>query len=222
LARIVGGGGKPGTNTVGRPGFKQLATPLGGFRRKVGITRLLRQNVNRLMVRDPAKNQEAGRPVLTKATLTTAMAGANNDLKFTSKQRGTDANNIRVRIVVAGANTALSVSVSTNDITVNSATNGSSVATSTAAQVKAAIEASTPAKALVDVAFASGNDGSGVVAAFAFTALTGGKEPAFEGTDVNPNPTIVKQSAESRRNLKLGRGGEKVVDTSANRRLRKR
>src|SRR5689334_14789364 len=86
------------------------------------------------------------------AEVTIDPSGTNNALVYTSKASSVDANNIRVRYVVSGNNTALSVSVSTNDITVNVATDGSGNPTSTAAQVKAAVEASTPAAALVTVA----------------------------------------------------------------------
>jgi len=106
------------------------------------------------------------------ASLTTALAGANNDLTYTAKDVG--ASSITVRYVVAGASTPLSVSVSGSDITVNVATNGSSAATSTAAQVKTAVDGNGPASALVSVANASGNDGTGVVTALGVTALTGG------------------------------------------------
>lgn len=109
---------------------------------------------------------------LTAATLTTALAGANNDLSYTAKTAGASA--ITVRYVVAGASTPLTVSVSGSDITVNVATNGSSAATSTATQVKTAIDGNGPASALVSVANAAGNDGTGVVAAMGATALTGG------------------------------------------------
>ena len=108
------------------------------------------------------------------AALTTACSGSNNDLVYTARERGTNSNSIHVRYVVSGASTALSVSVSGNDITVTVATDGSSAATSTAAQVAAAIEASTPANALVSVANAASNNGTGVVAAFSYTALSGG------------------------------------------------
>lgn len=109
------------------------------------------------------------------AKLTTAMAGTNNDITFVAKTIGTSGNNVRVRIVVAGVSTALSVSVATNDITINSATSAGSAATSTAAQVIAAVQASVPAMALLaSVANAPGNDGTGVVAALAFTNLAGG------------------------------------------------
>lgn len=110
------------------------------------------------------------------ATLTTALSGSNNDLVYTAATRGAAGNSIRVRYVVAGNNTALSVSVSTLDITVNVATDGSAAATSTADDVKAAIEASTSASALVTVADAASNDGSGVVAALAYTNLSAGTD----------------------------------------------
>lgn len=121
----------------------------------------------------------AGRPRLRPApkggSLTTALTGTNNDLTFTTQDwRGASSNSIRIRYVVAGANTPLSVSVSGTDITVNIATNGSSVATSTAAQVRNAVNAYGPARDLVLASNAAGNDGTGVVTAMAFTALSGG------------------------------------------------
>lgn len=110
------------------------------------------------------------------ASLTTALTGTNNDLTYKANLRGAAGNSIRVRYVVAGASTPLTVAVSGNDITVNVATNGSSAATSTAAQIAAAIVASTPASRLVSVTNATGNDGTGVVIALAYTNLTGGAD----------------------------------------------
>jgi hypothetical protein len=111
----------------------------------------------------------------TVATLTTTLTGTNNDLKYTSKAASASGNSIRVRYVDPGGNNAaLGVTVSTNDITVNLATDGSGAITSTAAQVKTAVDGSAPAAALVSVANATGNDGTGVVTALAFTALSGG------------------------------------------------
>lgn len=113
------------------------------------------------------------------ASVTTALTGSNNDLKFTHKSsaaRYAAGNSVRVRYVVAGNSTPLTVSVSDNDITVNVATDSGGAATSTAAQVKAAIDASTPAAALVSVANAAGNDGTGVVTALAYTSLAGGQD----------------------------------------------
>lgn len=112
------------------------------------------------------------------ATLTTALAGANDDLTYTAKAGPPDyaaGNSVRVRYVVAGASTPLTVSVAGNDITVNVATTAGSVASSTALQVRDAVNASVPASALVTAALATGNDGSGVVSALAFTTLAGGK-----------------------------------------------
>ena len=87
--------------------------------------------------------------------------------------RGAPGNSTRVAHVTAGANTPLSVTVSGRDITVNLATNGSSVATSTAAQVAAAVNASTAVSNLDVVASLPGTGASTAVAA-AMANLTGG------------------------------------------------
>lgn len=109
------------------------------------------------------------------ASLTTALTGTNNDLVFTAVATGPDGNNIRVRYVAPGtASQALSVVVSGSDVTVNLATNGSSVVTSTATLVRNAVNASVPAQALLTAANAAGNDGTGVVTALAYTNLSGG------------------------------------------------
>lgn len=113
------------------------------------------------------------------ATLTTALAGANNDMTYTADVAGSGGNAITVAYVVAGLNTALSVGVVGNAITVNVATDGAGAATSTAAQVKTAVDASAPASALISVANAGGDSGAGVVTAMAATALTGGVTNSF-------------------------------------------
>jgi hypothetical protein len=102
--------------------------------------------------------------------LTTALAGNNNDLTFLG------VSSTLPTIVYANpgtANAALSVGVAGATITVNLATDAGSAITSTAAQVKAAIDASGPASALVSTALAAGNDGTGVVTAMAATPLAG-------------------------------------------------
>lgn len=124
------------------------------------------------------------------ATLTTALTGTNNDLVFTAKDDGAEGNDITVRYVVAGANTPLTVSVSGRAITVNVATDGSSAATSTAAQVKTAVDASTAASALVSVANAGGNDGTGVVTALTATALSGGTDASSIFVDITSTTTV--------------------------------
>ncbi len=109
------------------------------------------------------------------ATFTTSLTGTNNDLTYTAKSASASGNTITLTYVVAGANTPLTVSVTDSAITVNVATNGSSAATSTAAQVKTAVDGSAPASALVSVANATGNDGTGVVTAMSVQTLAGGR-----------------------------------------------
>lgn len=94
------------------------------------------------------------------------------DITYTAKSPGTGGNAITVTYVVAGNNTALSVGVVSNAITVNLATNGGGAATSTAAQVAAAVNASGAASALVG-AVVTGNQNT-VQAAQAATNLAGG------------------------------------------------
>lgn len=153
----------------GRPGFRPRVP--GVARGKKAVTRLIKRDPSRGITQeffDTIPMPSVG------AELRTAMAGANNDLWFRSKQKGEAGNSTRVRIVVAGTSTALSVSVSGSDITINSATDGAGAATSTATQVAAAVEASGPASALVKTDVLPGDTGAGVVAAFAFTNLAGG------------------------------------------------
>jgi len=111
------------------------------------------------------------------AYLETNLTGNNNDLKFTAKYVGSYYHAITVRYVVSGTNTALSVSVSGNAITVNVATDGSGVATSTASEILTAVNASAAAMALLTtVALKTGNDGTGVVTAMSATALASGTD----------------------------------------------
>lgn len=108
-----------------------------------------------------------------RATLTTALSGANNDVTLISRKPKAVGNSTRFRIVVSGASTAASVSVSGADITFNSATSAGSAATSTAAQMITMLKANAAASALVWPQRAPGNDGTGVVAALAYTNLAG-------------------------------------------------
>lgn len=108
-----------------------------------------------------------------RATLTTALTGANNDMTFIAKTPGTAGNSVRVRVVVAGNNTPLGVTVAGNDITVNAATSGAAASLSTAADVVRAMNFTPAAQALCWAQLAPGNDGTGVVPALAFTSLAG-------------------------------------------------
>ena len=110
-----------------------------------------------------------------KATLSTDLAGNDNDLKFTAKLKGHFGNTIKVAYVDPdAANAKLAVTVSGTTIAVSLATDANKAITSTAANVKAAIEAVPAAAALVTVANVAANSGAGVVAAMAATALANG------------------------------------------------
>ena len=133
----------------------------------------------------------------TKATYTPDTGIPNANLTYTAVAIGPAGNNVRVRYNIAGASQALSVTVAGNDISVNLATNGSSVPTSTAAQIKTAVEASAPASALVTVANAASNDGTGVPGdAIPYVNLGGGTDGGATASQVTvapaatPNPGV--------------------------------
>lgn len=107
------------------------------------------------------------------ASLTTDLTGANNDLVFTAKSAGISGNKISVTYVDPGEETAEeSVSVSGLDIVVTLRSVSDTL--STAAEVTAAIEGSDAADALVGVADAAANNGTGEVTAMEKAYLTGG------------------------------------------------
>lgn len=115
-----------------------------------------------------------------KATLLTGVVGSNNALTWTSKLTGILGNDISVKLVNPGINSAsLSVSVDGTDIVVSLATNGSDAITTTATQLKTAIEANAAANALVGLANTGASTGAGVVAAVRRTQLSGGINEAF-------------------------------------------
>ena len=111
----------------------------------------------------------------TKATLTTAMAGADNDLTFTAKNADYGGNAVRVAFVNPGGTLTRNIVVAGNDITVNLATTAGAIAgTETATSIAASVNADPAASLLVSAAVKVGDTGAGVVAAFALTNLTGG------------------------------------------------
>lgn len=123
----------------------------------------------------------AGVPAASaRATLARNPAGDDNALAFTAVRYGAYGNDIYIAYLDPGAaSQALSVSVAGKVISVNLATNGGSAITSTAALIKAAIEASAAAAALVTCTINTGDtgsadDGTGVVTALASAAMTGG------------------------------------------------
>jgi len=117
------------------------------------------------------------------ATLSTNLTGTNNDLDYTAVTAGSGGNSITIAYVNPGVETATeSVSVSVKAITVTLRSVSSVL--STATQVKAAIDASAAAAALVTVANKAANDGTGAVIALTATALTGGSSTLSTATQV--------------------------------------
>jgi len=109
-----------------------------------------------------------------KASLTTALAGANNDLVFTAKKGGTWGNSIQVEYIDPGGTTAtLSVVVSGFLITVNLARVASAIST-IASDISTAIAASRDASDMVTVANSGADTGAGLVIALSATNLSGG------------------------------------------------
>ncbi|HWT40062.1 MAG TPA: hypothetical protein VN081_02220 [Dongiaceae bacterium] len=120
----------------------------------------------------------------TPATYTTALAGTNEDLVFTAVQkgyltnpaRGVLGNGVTVAYVNNGASKPLLVTVSGLAITVQLATNSSSVITSTGSQVMAAINSTDAVKPLITASLAAGNTGAGLVTVMTAKSLTGGAD----------------------------------------------
>jgi flagellin len=121
-----------------------------------------------------------GTGVLAAAAATNLTGGTNNNLVFTDARQDAGASDTAISITyaVAGASTALSATVNGSNITFNLATDAAGVATTTAAQLTAAITGGAgtfaAAKQLVSAANASGNDGSGVLAATTAASTSGG------------------------------------------------
>lgn len=127
----------------------------------------------------------AGAPVnAAQASVAINPTGDDNGLTFTARAYGTEGNGITVAYVDPGGTTAaLSVSVYRQAIAVSLARAANAI-TTTAAQVKAAIEAHGVANELVAVAIdatdtGAGDDGSGIVTAIAATALENGAGTAI-------------------------------------------
>lgn len=106
---------------------------------------------------------------------------SNGALKFTAPENsGASGNDVSVRCIKPSTNNAsLTVSVTGKEILISLATDGSSVATSTAIQVRDAVNASTAASALASAALNTGSSGASLYAVHAATALTGGVDATF-------------------------------------------
>ncbi len=117
------------------------------------------------------------------ASRTTAIAGDNNDLVFTSKLAGSYGNNIIIEYQHNGNDKPAAVWVektylghgyTTFKIIHQLATNASGVVSTVASNVMTNINGHAEAKNLVVVTLAAGNSGAGLVAALAPVALIGG------------------------------------------------
>lgn len=107
------------------------------------------------------------------ASLTTALAGGDNDMVYTAVATGPGGNAITVEYIDPGADGAISVAVNGTVIAVTLAY-GLGAVTSAAADVKLAIDDTPAAAALVTVANAAADTGAGLVTAMAATPLAGG------------------------------------------------
>lgn len=119
-----------------------------------------------------------------KAKLTTDLEGEKNDLVYTSKLHGALGNDITIEYHdPEEAEQELSIDITLYAIKINLATDENGAITTTAEDIKNAIEEHDDAKEIVEVNYAPGNDGSGVVTAMAATPLSGGITSAIVGGD---------------------------------------
>lgn len=137
-----------------------------------------------------------------KASLQIGVVGSNNALTLTSKLAGELGNSSSLTLVKpATSSAALSVSVSGRDVTVSLATDGAGAITTTATQLKTAIEANPSAHALFTVTNTGASTGAGVLAALRRATLAGGLD------DVFPLNTPVLVPGDAAMAAKLGTAG---------------
>jgi phage tail sheath protein FI len=126
---------------------------------------------------------------------------ANAALRYIAKpEQGATANAITIEAVNPGTNNAaLAVAVTGSAITISLATGGTGLATSTASQVLAAINAFPAASALIIAELAPTSTGASVYAAHAATPLTGGADASFP-LDVPvlvTSPSMIEKAGEN-------------------------
>lgn len=110
-----------------------------------------------------------------KATLTTAMTGANNDIVLTALAPGDEGTAVSLTLVdPAGNSAALAITVTGKAISVALATGEAGAITTTGAALIAAINADTNAKKLVVASAPAGDTGESAVTALAKTVLVSG------------------------------------------------
>lgn len=138
-----------------------------------------------------------------KASLATGSIPSNNALTWAAKLYGALGNDISVHLKDPGANNAtLSIAVSGKAIVASLATGSTGAITTTAAQLKTAIEANTAANALVGVTHTGASTGAGVLAAsYRAANLANGADEPF------PLNTPVLVAGNQREAAKLGTAG---------------
>ncbi len=110
----------------------------------------------------------------TRATLTTDLAGDDNDLVYTAKQGGDAGEQVSIEYKT-GSGKTLGTTVSGDDIVVQLGTDGGGTVTSTAAEVQANVRSCADAMRLLDsVELAAANDGTGLPTVMAHAHLAGG------------------------------------------------
>ena len=186
---LAGGGIKVGINQETDPLTSAYISPAGAFRDQVDAgaeitARAWTKSIGLYLLGAlGAIDSTPGSPAV-KAVLTTALTGVNNDLTFLAVTAGTAGNSKTVKLTdPSGNNQALSVSVVSSDIDVSLATGVAGAITSTAKEVRNALNAHSGANALILTSIAPGNTGNGVVTAMAKTNLAGGA--AASGTGYN-------------------------------------
>ena len=128
----------------------------------------------------------------TRATLTTDLAGDDNDLVYTAKQGGDAGEWVSIEYLT-GSGKTLGTTVSGDDITVQLGTDGGGTVTSTAAQVRANVLACEDAMRLLDsVEFAAANDGTGLPTVMGHTHLSGGLASDYITSLVAGGDLIIK------------------------------
>jgi len=118
------------------------------------------------------------------ASLTTAMAGTNNDIFVQAQKPGAAGNSITLELIdPTTMNTPISIVVTGTAIAVTLAVDGASAITTTARQLVDALNAHPGAFSLIKAVVKAGDSGAGVVTALAATPLTGGSDTAVP-TDI--------------------------------------
>lgn len=112
------------------------------------------------------------------------IGSSNSQIRFLAATPGAAGNNLLCEIVVSGNNTPLSVVMATNKVTVNSATDGSGVATSKINDIISLCYQTAGFDALFDADDGAGNGTGTLAAAAALANLTGGSDGGEAFVDI--------------------------------------